>query len=83
MDPGPQVPTNVTGMLKFGTNLLQAVGQFNGRYVVLVAYMSFTPLPEDPVLQDYLQPTVTSVDSDSDIIEGASQISLNCPIRSR
>ncbi|KAG5070247.1 hypothetical protein JHK85_002624 [Glycine max] len=80
MDPGPQVPTNVTGMLKFGTNLLQAVGQFNGRYVVLVAYMSFTPFLEDPVLQDYLQPAVTSVDSDSDIIEGASQISLNCPI---
>ncbi|KAL2987319.1 hypothetical protein AAZX31_11G020700 [Glycine max] len=46
MDPGAQVPTNVTGMLKFGTNLLQAVGQFN----------------------------------DSDIIEGASRISLNCPI---
>ena len=91
-DPGAQVPTNVTGMLKFGTNLLQAVGQFNGkylkllffpvilvafnicillyynhyhcegRYVVLVAYMSVTPLLEDPVLQDYLQPAVTSVD---------------------
>ncbi|KAF1861292.1 hypothetical protein Lal_00014018 [Lupinus albus] len=30
IDPGPQMPTNVTGMLKFGTNLLQAVGQFNG-----------------------------------------------------
>ncbi|KAG4963046.1 hypothetical protein JHK82_039720 [Glycine max] len=30
-DPGAQVPTNVTGMLKFGTNLLQAVGQFNER----------------------------------------------------
>ncbi|KAG4386297.1 hypothetical protein AAZX31_11G020700 [Glycine max] len=80
MDPGAQVPTNVTGMLKFGTNLLQAVGQFNGRYVVLVAYMSVTPLLEDPVLQDYLQPAVTSVDLDSDIIEGASRISLNCPI---
>ncbi|TKY70979.1 E3 SUMO-protein ligase pli1 [Spatholobus suberectus] len=80
MDPGPQMPTNVTGMLKFGTNLLQAVGQFNGHYVVLVAYMSVTPLPELLVLQDYLQPAVTSVDSDSDIIEGASQISLNCPI---
>ncbi|XP_020216462.1 E4 SUMO-protein ligase PIAL2 isoform X2 [Cajanus cajan] len=80
MDPGPQMPTNVTGMLKFGTNLLQAVGQFNSHYIVLVAYLSVASLPEDPVLQDYLQPTVTSVDSDSDIIEGASQISLNCPI---
>ncbi|XP_017407254.1 E4 SUMO-protein ligase PIAL2 isoform X4 [Vigna angularis] len=80
MDPGPQMPTDVTAMLKFGTNLLQAVGQFNGRYIVLVAYMSFTPLHEDPVLQDYLQPAVTSIDFDSDIVEGASQISLNCPI---
>jgi len=53
------------------------VGQFNGRYIVLVA---FTPLHEDPILQDYLQPTVTSVDSDSYIIEVASQIFLNCPI---
>ena len=24
------MPTNVTGMLKYGTNLLQAVGQFKG-----------------------------------------------------
>ncbi|CAJ1927655.1 unnamed protein product [Sphenostylis stenocarpa] len=63
MDPGPQMPTDVTGMLKFGTNLLQAVGQFNGRYIVLVSYMSFTPLDEYPVLQDYLQPAVTSSDS--------------------
>ncbi|KAE9606549.1 putative E3 SUMO protein ligase [Lupinus albus] len=80
MDPGPQMPTNVTGMLKFGTNLLQAVGQFNGNYVILIAYMSVTSSVEHPVLQHYVQPAVTSVDSDSDIIEGHSQISLNCPI---
>ncbi|XP_019421531.1 PREDICTED: E4 SUMO-protein ligase PIAL2 isoform X2 [Lupinus angustifolius] len=78
MDPGPQMPTNVTGMLKFGTNLLQAVGQFNGNYVILIAYMSVTSSVEHPVLQHYVQPAVTSVDSD--IIEGHSQISLNCPI---
>lgn len=30
-DTGPQNPTIVTQMLKYGTNLLQAVGQFNGR----------------------------------------------------
>lgn len=29
-DTGPQMPSVVTGMLKFGSNLLQAVGQFNG-----------------------------------------------------
>ncbi|XP_061344047.1 E4 SUMO-protein ligase PIAL2 isoform X2 [Gastrolobium bilobum] len=78
MDSGPQMPTNVTGMLKYGTNLLQAVGQFNGNYVILVAYMSATSLLEHPLLQDYVHPVVTSIDSD--IIEGPSQISLNCPI---
>ena len=31
-DSGPQIPTNVTSMLKYGTNLLQAVGQFNGMF---------------------------------------------------
>ncbi|RYR10475.1 hypothetical protein Ahy_B05g078915 [Arachis hypogaea] len=80
MDTVPQMPTPVSGMLKYGTNLLQAVGQFTGHYVVIVAYMSFVSLPEDPVLQDYVQPAVTSVDTDSDLIEGASRISLNCPI---
>lgn len=31
-DSGPQLPTNVTPMLKYGTNLLQAVGLFNGMF---------------------------------------------------
>lgn len=30
-DTGPQLPTNVTSNLKYGTNLLQAVGQFKGK----------------------------------------------------
>lgn len=30
---GPQMPTNVTPLLKYGTNLLQAVGRFNGKLV--------------------------------------------------
>ncbi|GAU20612.1 hypothetical protein TSUD_230260 [Trifolium subterraneum] len=81
-DPGPQMPTSVTSILKFGTNLLQAVGQFNGHYIILVAYMNVASLPEHPVLPpDYIQPAVTSVDSDSDVIEGDSRISLICPIR--
>lgn len=32
-DTGPQMPTNVSAMLKYGPNLLQAVGQFNGKLV--------------------------------------------------
>ncbi|KAH7550214.1 hypothetical protein JRO89_XS13G0155800 [Xanthoceras sorbifolium] len=81
MDTGPQLPTNVTAMLKFGTNLLQVVGQFNGHYIVVVAFMSMASSLEIPVLQDYLQSGITIQDSDSDIIEGPSRISLNCPIR--
>ncbi|XP_065858371.1 E4 SUMO-protein ligase PIAL2 [Euphorbia lathyris] len=80
MDTGPQVPTNVTGMLKYGTNLLQAVGQFNGHYIIAVAFMSVTPLAGTPVLQDYVQPNIAASDPDSDIIEGPSRVSLNCPI---
>ena len=29
-DNGPQLPTNVIAMLRYGINLLQVVGQFNG-----------------------------------------------------
>ncbi|XP_022995762.1 E4 SUMO-protein ligase PIAL2-like isoform X1 [Cucurbita maxima] len=80
MDTGPQLPTNVTHMLKLGANLLQAIGNFNGHYVIAVAIMGTAPLPDSSVLQDYVQPVVSTVDSDSDIIEGPSRISLNCPI---
>ncbi|XP_024031975.1 E4 SUMO-protein ligase PIAL2 isoform X2 [Morus notabilis] len=80
MDPGPLMPTNVTPLLKYGTNLLQAVGQFNGHYVIVVAFMSETPLSETQVLPDYVQPLVDGSDSDADLIEGPSRISLNCPI---
>ncbi|XP_043696227.1 E4 SUMO-protein ligase PIAL1-like isoform X3 [Telopea speciosissima] len=79
MDNGPQFPTNVNPMLKFGTNLLQVVGQFNGNYIIVIAFMSVISSPGTPVLQDYVQP-VAAVDSDSDVIVGPSRISLNCPI---
>ncbi|GAY39196.1 hypothetical protein CUMW_042500 [Citrus unshiu] len=80
MDPGPQLPTNVSPMLKYGTNLLQAVGQFNGHYIIIVAVMSMASSLESSKLQDYVQSGITMQDSDSDLIEGPSRISLNCPI---
>ncbi|XP_043716562.1 E4 SUMO-protein ligase PIAL1-like isoform X3 [Telopea speciosissima] len=79
MDNGPQFPTNVTPMLKVGTNLLQVIGQFKGNYIIIIAFTSVESSPGTPVLRDYVQP-VAAVDSDSDIIEGPSRISLNCPI---
>ncbi|XP_049376320.1 E4 SUMO-protein ligase PIAL2-like isoform X1 [Solanum stenotomum] len=80
MDPGPQLPSPVPHMLKFGTNLLQAVGQFNGNYIIAVAFMSEISTPVQATLPDYEQAPVSSVDPDSEIIEGPSRISLNCPI---
>ncbi|GMI95474.1 PROTEIN INHIBITOR OF ACTIVATED STAT LIKE 2 [Hibiscus trionum] len=83
MDMGPQLPTDVTAMLKYGTNLLQAVGKFCGHYIILIAFMSMESSPDASscTLPDYVQ----SVDSapgseDSDLIEGPSRISLKCPI---
>ncbi|XP_031391873.1 E4 SUMO-protein ligase PIAL2 isoform X1 [Punica granatum] len=84
MDTGPQMPTNVTSMLKYGTNLLQAVGQFNGRCLIALAFMSVTSPLDSSELKGYVSPTLAAQDSDSEIIEGPSRISLNCPIsRSR
>ncbi|XVE64772.1 hypothetical protein DITRI_Ditri07aG0128700 [Diplodiscus trichospermus] len=80
MDMGPQMPTNVTSMLKYGTNLLQAVGQFWGHYIIVVAFMSMESPPDSSMLPDYVQSGDVAPDSDSDIIEGPSRISLKCPI---
>ncbi|XP_047337315.1 E4 SUMO-protein ligase PIAL2-like isoform X3 [Impatiens glandulifera] len=79
LDKGPQMPTIVTPMLSYGVNLLQAVGEFNGSYIIMVALMSPISSVAIPV-QDYVPPVVTSHDSDPEIAEGASRISLNCPI---
>ncbi|KAL0290724.1 UNVERIFIED_CONTAM: E4 SUMO-protein ligase PIAL2, partial [Sesamum calycinum] len=83
MDTGPQVPTVVTHFLKYGSNLLQAVGDFNGNYIIAVAFMSDMPNPDGNVLQDYEQQVPATVDSDSEVIVGPSRISLNCPISFR
>ncbi|OVA02105.1 zinc finger protein [Macleaya cordata] len=80
MDNGPQFPTNVTSILKYGTNLLQAIGPFNGNYFIAIVFMSVASSSEAPVLQDYVRPLVAAHNSDSEIIEGSSRISLNCPV---
>ncbi|KAF2297876.1 hypothetical protein GH714_004610 [Hevea brasiliensis] len=84
MDTGPQIPTNVTTMLKYGTNLFKQLASSMvclGHYIIAVVFMSVTPLPETPVLLDYVESDVAAADPDSDIIEGPSCVSLNCPIR--
>ncbi|KAL3818016.1 hypothetical protein ACJIZ3_003921 [Penstemon smallii] len=80
VDTGPQIPTDVTHLLKYGTNLLQAVGEFDGNYIIAVALMNEVPNPDSNALQDYKQHAPAIVDPDSEVIEGSSRISLNCPI---
>lgn len=80
LDLGPQMPSNVTDMLKYGSNLLQSIGDFNGNYIIVVALMSDVSTISNLVIPDYVQPAPAMVDPDSDVIEGPSRISLNCPI---
>uniref|UniRef100_A0A1D1ZEU8 Zinc finger MIZ domain-containing protein 2 n=2 Tax=Anthurium amnicola TaxID=1678845 RepID=A0A1D1ZEU8_9ARAE len=70
-------------MLKYGTNLIQAIGFFGGNYVIAVALTSTISSSGVPILQDYEQPVVTTIAQDAEIIEGPSKISLNCPISFR
>nr|XP_043608036.1 E4 SUMO-protein ligase PIAL2 isoform X2 [Erigeron canadensis] len=79
-DPGPQMPTPVTHMLKYGSNLLQVVGQFNGKYIIAIAFMSVVSNPSFPIIADYTPPVAAPSDSDNEIVEGPSRISLKCPI---
>ncbi|MQL95995.1 hypothetical protein Taro_028663 [Colocasia esculenta] len=72
VDVGPQFPTDITNMLKYGTNLLQAVGFFGGNYVVAVAFVSKMVSSGIPLLQDYVQPvaaTVAQADGSWKIVE--------------
>ncbi|KAJ0559207.1 putative Zinc finger, MIZ-type, Zinc finger, RING/FYVE/PHD-type [Helianthus annuus] len=79
-DPAPQMPTPVTHMLKYGSNLLQVVGQFNGRYIIVIGFMSVVSNPSFPTIPDYVPPIAAQSDPDNEIIEGPSRVSLKCPI---
>ncbi|KAL0732522.1 hypothetical protein Bca4012_008731 [Brassica carinata] len=80
MEPGPQCPTDVTALLNLGANLLQTIGCFGGCYFIVIALLDDIPLPVNPSLKDYVRSEVNVSNSDSDIIEGPSRISLSCPI---
>ncbi|CAA7053285.1 unnamed protein product [Microthlaspi erraticum] len=81
MDTGPQRPTNVSPLVNPGVNLLQTIGCFEGSYFVVIAFVDDIPLPDQPpMLKNYVHSEVTQSNSDCDVIEGPSRISLNCPI---
>ncbi|KAM7491441.1 hypothetical protein LguiA_034362 [Lonicera macranthoides] len=67
VDVGPQIPT-VTARLTFGPNLLQLVGQFNGKhhrlgnYIIAFAYISISS-SICPTLKDYVPPRTAALNS--------------------
>ncbi|KAJ0971486.1 hypothetical protein J5N97_019445 [Dioscorea zingiberensis] len=86
LDHGPQFPTDITKMLKYGTNIIQALGYFSGNYIITIAFISKITSTSAPILKDYVPPVVSTGEKntqDFDIIEGPSRISLNCPISLR
>ncbi|EPS66165.1 hypothetical protein M569_08612, partial [Genlisea aurea] len=80
LDPGPQIPTAVTQFLRYGSNVLQAIGEFNGNYIIVVGVMTAASNPGSNCLKEYELSAPAFVDSDSEIIEGPSRVSINCPI---
>nr|XP_051204675.1 E4 SUMO-protein ligase PIAL2-like isoform X3 [Lolium perenne] len=82
LETGAQFPTDITKMLKYGANILQAVGYFNANYIIAVAFVNNLMSSDAPKLNDYAQP-VTADLPDSDILEGPSRVSLKCPISFR
>ncbi|EMS67868.1 Putative uncharacterized protein C21orf32 [Triticum urartu] len=85
METGPQFPTDITKMLKYGANIVQAVGYFTANYIIAVAVVNNLMSFDAPKLSDYAQPVTTDLpDSDSDmLLEGPSRVSLKCPISFR
>ncbi|KAI7752574.1 hypothetical protein M8C21_016986 [Ambrosia artemisiifolia] len=75
MGNGPQLPSNITKMVKHGVNLIQAFGNFDGQYIIALVFMNSISSPDPSQLQDYLRPM-----SDCAIIEMSSRVSLYCPI---
>ncbi|KAI4976903.1 hypothetical protein ZWY2020_050510 [Hordeum vulgare] len=82
METGPQFPTDITKMLKYGANIVQAVGYFTANYIIAIAVVNNLMSFDAPKLSDYAQPVTTDL-PDSEILEGPSRVSLKCPISLR
>ncbi|KAF3780151.1 E4 SUMO-protein ligase [Nymphaea thermarum] len=65
-EPGPQLPSDITGLLKVGMNLLQAIGKFTGSYIIAIAVMATASTPDATLLKEYAQPAVSMLSSVSD-----------------
>ncbi|XP_070038201.1 E4 SUMO-protein ligase PIAL2-like isoform X3 [Nicotiana tomentosiformis] len=78
IDSMQQPPTNITKMLKYGVNILQVVGQFNGHYIAVIGIMRLLPSLESHGIKDCGR-SLPLACSDLEIVENSSRISLNWP----
>lgn len=86
MDAGPQMPSDVTRLVKVGANVLQVIGEFSVPYVIAVASSrTIEWSSRNTQLEDYVAPSraandVDPTEIDDEVVEGASRVSLRCPI---
>ncbi|XBI07536.1 hypothetical protein VPH35_135428 [Triticum aestivum] len=83
METGPQFPTDITKMLKYGANIVQAVGYFTANYIIAVAVVNNLMSFDVPKLSAYAQPVTTDLPDSDMLLEGPSRVSLKCPISFR
>lgn len=61
LDSGPQVPTDITELVRCGGNVIQAAGCFMDNYIIAVVSTSKTSATEVPNLKDYVQASASTV----------------------
>ncbi|CAM6093519.1 unnamed protein product [Calypogeia fissa] len=77
---GPQLPSDITSMLRIGCNFVQIIGENTANYFVAVTIMgSLTWSSSSLQLEDYVSPP-PAAETDDELIVGRSRVSLRCPI---
>ncbi|KAG0615326.1 hypothetical protein M758_5G032100 [Ceratodon purpureus] len=86
LDGGAQMPSDVTTLVKVGANVLQVIGEFSVPYMIaLTSARTIECSAKTAKLEDYVAPTkaasgVDPAEADDEVVEGASRVSLRCPI---
>jgi E3 SUMO-protein ligase PIAS1 len=82
VEKGAMPPTDVTNLIRVGTNLVQAVGLFPGPYIValIVTTDSGFHVGRVPDHEETHQSGGPGSEDD-DVVEGPWKISLKCPMR--
>lgn len=86
LDAGPQMPSDVTTLVKVGANVLQVIGEFSVSYIIAVtSSRTIERSARSTELEEYVAPTTAAngadpTEVDDEVVEGASRVSLRCPV---